>query len=216
MIEDVIFYDKGRALASIYDIKPAFQRILRPLSNYLAKRGITPNQITLAALLLSFITGSIIAFFPAETGLLLLVPISLFLRMMLNAIDGMIAREHHMQTALGTFLNELGDVLSDTFIYLPFALLPCISAPLIVAIVLLSIMTEMTGVVALQVASPRRYEGPMGKSDRAFAFGAIGLILGLGFEINYWINGVLALVLFLLVLTIYKRMTSALRTQYES
>lgn len=216
MIEDVLFLDKGRVVASIYDIKPAFQQILRPLSNYLARRGVTPNQITLAALLLSFITGCLIAFYPAETEVMFLVPITLFLRMMLNAIDGMIAREHQMKTALGIFLNELGDVLSDVFIYLPFACLPAISGSLIVAIVILSIMTEMTGVIAIQVASSRRYDGPMGKSDRAFVFGAIGLLLGLGFEINYWINGVLTIVLFLLMVTIYKRMTSALRTQYES
>jgi len=34
--------------------------------------------------------------------------------MALNAIDGMLAREHHMQSKLGAILNELGDVVSDT------------------------------------------------------------------------------------------------------
>jgi CDP-diacylglycerol--glycerol-3-phosphate 3-phosphatidyltransferase len=33
--------------------------------------------------------------------------------MALNAIDGMLAREHDMQSPLGAMLNELGDVLSD-------------------------------------------------------------------------------------------------------
>ena len=55
---------------------------------------------------------------------MLLVPLVLFKRMALNAIDGMLAREHGMKSALGGFLNELADVISDAAIYLPFACCP--------------------------------------------------------------------------------------------
>ncbi|CAG1772251.1 partial CDP-diacylglycerol---glycerol-3-phosphate 3-phosphatidyltransferase, partial [uncultured bacterium] len=44
-------------MASIYDIKPAFQNLLRPICQHLAQQGITANQITIAALLLSLIAG---------------------------------------------------------------------------------------------------------------------------------------------------------------
>ena len=37
---------------------------------------------------------------------------------------------------------------------------------------------EMAGVVAVQIGAERRYDGPMGKSDRAFTF---GLLHGFGF-----------------------------------
>ena len=40
-------------MPSINDIKPAFQGLLRPLSNWLASQGVTANQVTVAALLLS-------------------------------------------------------------------------------------------------------------------------------------------------------------------
>ena len=198
-------------MPSIYDIKPAFQNLLRPLSERCVQAGITPNQVTMAAILLSFVTGVYIALFSHRHLPLLFVPIALLLRMMLNAIDGMIAREHAMQSKLGTFLNELGDVLSDTFIFLPFALVPDLSPMLIIFIVVLAIVSEMAGVVALQVGAKRRYDGPMGKSDRAFAFGVIALYFGLGFTAGILVNMVLIVILVLLIVTIVNRVKSALR-----
>ena len=80
-------------MASIYDLKPKFQGLLRPLTNALARAGVTANQVTLAAMLLSLAVGAAMALRPSA-GVLLLVPLTLFLRMALNAIDGMLAREH--------------------------------------------------------------------------------------------------------------------------
>ena len=61
---------------------------------------------------LSFATGLAIFHF-RSMRVLLLLPAVLFLRMALNAIDGMLAREHNQKSALGAILNELGDVFSD-------------------------------------------------------------------------------------------------------
>jgi len=198
-------------MASIYDLKPAFQNLLRPSSNWLATHRISPNQVTIAAVVISLLTGITISIFPHSAWPLFLVPFILLFRMILNAIDGMLAREHNMQTALGTFLNEIGDVLSDTFLYLPFSLVPGISAPVIVFIVILAIISEMTGVVAIQVGAKRHYEGPMGKSDRAAVFGAIGLLLGLGFKAALWLNVIFVIVALLLVVTIINRISKSLR-----
>ncbi|HSF79123.1 MAG TPA: CDP-alcohol phosphatidyltransferase family protein, partial [Steroidobacteraceae bacterium] len=95
-------------MATIYDLKPAFQRLLRGPSDALARAGVTANQVTLLALLLSIGTGLSLYLFPLESWALALVPAVLFLRMALNAIDGMLAREHDMKTRLGAVLNELG------------------------------------------------------------------------------------------------------------
>lgn len=198
-------------MASIYDLKPAFQGLLRPLVGGMAKIGVTANQVTVGAMLLSMLAGGLIASNPAEQWPLLLVPAVLFVRMALNAIDGMLAREFDMQSALGGFLNELGDVVSDIFLYLPFALLAGVSAPLVILIVLFAVISEMTGVVAVQVGASRRYDGPMGKSDRAFIFGALALALGLGVVSGLWLNILLGTVLLLLLLTIANRMKRALR-----
>jgi CDP-diacylglycerol--glycerol-3-phosphate 3-phosphatidyltransferase len=196
-------------MPSVYDLKPKFQSLLRPITNSFARSGVTANQVTIAALLLSLATGATMFYFRTPRTLLLL-PIALFVRMALNAIDGMLAREHHQQTALGAILNELGDVISDAALYLPLAVVPVFNAPLIVLIVLFAAFTEITGVVATQIGASRRYDGPMGKSDRAFIFGALGLLLGLHAPIAPFVIYILSAVLALLFITILNRSRSAL------
>src|SRR6476620_6095429 len=135
---------------SIYDLKPKFQAILRPLTNFLFKKGITPNQVTILSLVGSFIMGALIAYDPEKKSSLLLLPAFLFFRMALNAIDGMLAREHNMQSALGAVLNELGDIFSDAVLYLPFCFIPGFSPYLMVIIVILTSISETTGILAIQ------------------------------------------------------------------
>ncbi len=173
-------------MATIYDLKPRFQALLRPLNATLVRLGITANMVTLAALVLSLMLGVALAWRPESRLWLLLMPLWLFLRMALNAIDGMLAREHRMQSRLGALLNELGDVLSDAALYLPLALIPGLPAAAIVLTVVLSVMVEMVGVVSVQIGGTRRYDGPFGKSDRAFVFGLICLLLGLGVSPGTW------------------------------
>ncbi|MEJ2567050.1 MAG: CDP-alcohol phosphatidyltransferase family protein, partial [Gammaproteobacteria bacterium] len=178
-------------MPSIYDLKPRFQALLRPLAGFLAKSGATANHVTVSALVLSFLAGSMIVLWPTARWPMYLIPVVLFVRMALNAVDGMLAREHHMQSRLGAVLNELGDVISDAALYLPFAMVPGISAAAVVLVVVLGIVSEMAGVVAIQIDAARRYDGPMGKSDRAFAFGFIGLLLGSGVSAGLWVNIIL-------------------------
>src|SRR6185295_12325496 len=107
-------------MPTIYDIKPKFQAMWRPLVNRLAAAGVTANQVTLAAAALSVLTGVHLAFHPGSRFALLTVPVVLFVRMALNAIDGMLAREHGQKSPLGAILNEIADVVSDAALYLPF------------------------------------------------------------------------------------------------
>jgi CDP-diacylglycerol---glycerol-3-phosphate 3-phosphatidyltransferase len=197
-------------MASIYDIKPAFQNLLRPLTAKFAELGITANQVTLSALVLSLLTGLMLVFCRQQLEVYLIVPLVMFIRMSLNAIDGMLAREYNMKSALGAILNELCDVISDMALYLPFALLPEISIWIIVLVVIAAIISEMTGVIAVQIGASRRYDGPMGKSDRAFVFGAIALALGLGMPSGSWLNELFGVVLLLTLATIYNRARHAL------
>ena len=197
-------------MPTIYDLKPAFQARLRPLVDRLAAAGVTPNQVTVAALLLSVAVGSVVALLADARWPLLLVPVVLFLRMALNAVDGMLAREHGMETRLGALLNELGDVLSDVALYLPFALVAGVWPELVVGVALLAVLSEMVGVVAVQITASRRYAGPMGTSDRAAVFGALGLWLGLGGASGAWLNLLLLVVAALLVLTVVNRGRRAL------
>ena len=197
-------------MRSIYEFKARFQSLLRPLVRSLARSGVSANQVTIAALILSFLVGGLIALNPMARWPMLLMPVVLFVRMALNAMDGMLAREHGMKTSLGTILNEVGDVLSDTVLYLPMALVPGMNSSWVVMVVVLAIISEMTGVVAIQIGAARRYDGPMGKSDRAFVFGLLGLLLGMGINLAHWSDGLMLITSVLLVVTIINRARQAL------
>jgi len=197
-------------MPSIYGLKPKFQSLLRPLSNGLARAGVTANMVTIVAMLLSFAIGLAIFHF-RSIRVLLSLPAVLFLRMALNAIDGMLAREHNQKSAVGAILNELGDVFSDAALFLPLATFLPFDAALMVLIVLLAVISEMTGVVAVQIGASRRYDGPMGKSDRAFVFGILGLLLRLQLPIFRVVIPVQWIVLVLLLVTIVNRARGALR-----
>jgi CDP-diacylglycerol--glycerol-3-phosphate 3-phosphatidyltransferase len=198
-------------MPSIYDWKPRFQARLRPLTRWLAAVQVTANQVTVLAALISILTGVLVSAFGQHRHVLLSIPVVLFVRMALNAIDGMLAREHGMKSRLGAILNEIGDVASDSALYLPLALVPGFSPSLVTLVVVLAITSEMAGVVSVEIGGARRYDGPMGKSDRAFVFGCLCGFLGLGVKGELWINLVLGGVVLLLVLTIVNRCRQALR-----
>lgn len=198
-------------MASVYDIKPAFQRLLRPLCQSMAQVGITANQVTLSAVLLSTAAGVAIFRWHQLSAILLILPVVLFVRMALNAIDGMLAREFDMKSNLGAVLNELGDVISDTVLYIPLAYVPGITSTLMTAIVIMAVMSEMTGVVGIQIGASRRYDGPMGKSDRAFWLGILTLLLGLGVPRGWWVQAYLIVMSGLLAVTIVNRAHKALK-----
>jgi CDP-diacylglycerol--glycerol-3-phosphate 3-phosphatidyltransferase len=195
---------------TIYDLKPAFQNLLRPACKALAKAGATANQVTVAAMLLSIATGTALVIWHDDRRVLFLVPVALLIRMALNAIDGMLAREHGLQSDLGGLLNELGDVVSDIALYLPFGLIAGVSPAAVIATVLLAVLSEMAGVVAVQIGASRRYDGPMGKSDRAFAFGLLAMLLGLGLEPGALVNAGLLVIALLTITTILNRSRAAL------
>jgi CDP-diacylglycerol---glycerol-3-phosphate 3-phosphatidyltransferase len=158
---------------SVYDFKPRFQAVLRPLTNVLARMGVTANAVTVAAMLGSLAMGWADAFAWAWPPILLLLPAWLFVRMALNAIDGMLAREHGMKTRLGGILNEVGDVVSDTALYLPLSsFTPGVLWP-VVFFTIGAGLTEFCGLLGQALGGARRYDGPMGKSDRALLVGAL-------------------------------------------
>lgn len=197
-------------MLSIYHLKPRFQRVLRPFVTRLHQRGVTANQVTVTAAVVSLLIGLLVALFASRAWLFALIPVWMFLRMSLNAVDGMLAREFGQQSRLGAYLNELCDVIADSALYLPFALLVGVSPLLVVLVVVLAVISEYAGVLGLMVGAERRYDGPMGKSDRAFVFGVLGAGVASGLLSSVWINGLLALVLALLVYTIVNRVRQGL------
>lgn len=195
---------------SIYELKPRFQALLRPLVVRLHAMGVTANQVTVAACAISVALGLWLFFAAPSAAAFALIPLWMFLRMAFNAIDGMLAREHNQQSALGAFLNELTDVLSDAALYLPFALVAPFSPFWVGTVIVLAGLSEFTGALGPTVGASRRYDGPLGKSDRAFVFGALALYIALDGPLPYWSAWLMPIVAALIAWTIVNRIRRAL------
>ncbi|ENX15446.1 hypothetical protein F895_01992 [Acinetobacter sp. CIP 64.2] len=210
-------------MPSIYQLKPAFQNLLRPFVQWLYSKKITANQVTLLAMFISValaIALYSLHLYQQPLILFLLLPVWMLLRMGFNAIDGMLAREFNQQSKLGAYLNEICDVISDSALYLCFLGLAFVNSYLLGLVVFLAILSEYAGVMAPLIGQERRYDGPMGKSDRAFWFSLIAVCVSFSpyliqnnytNSIIYICNGLLVFIAALLVLTIYNRIKNSIQ-----
>ena len=192
-------------MISIYQLKPRFQALLRPIARSCATAGVTANMVTITAMLVSLALGAVLALYVERRALFLLLPLWMFLRMAFNAIDGMLAREFGQKSALGAYLNELSEVVSDAALYLPFVTIAPFGWASVGAVVFLSAVSEMAGALGPMVGGERRYDGPMGKSDRAFVFGALGLATALLPDRPAWLFWLMPLIAAAIVLNIFNR-----------
>ncbi len=195
---------------SLYQLKPAFQGLLRPLVARLARGGVTANQVTLTAGTISVALGTWLCMQSVQPAWFLLLPAWFLLRMAFNAVDGMLAREHDQKSPLGAYLNELSDVVSDSALYLPLAFIAPFGWIGVGAVILAAAVSEYAGVLGLMVGASRRYDGPMGKSDRALVFGALGLWLGLAGALPTWAAWLMPLLFVLIVFTTINRVRNGL------
>lgn len=202
----------GAIAVSIYLLKGRFQDLLRPGVRRLERMGATANQVTLAAALLSLVVAAIVfAWAPDRPLLYLLLPGWMLVRMALNAVDGMLAREFGQQSPLGAYLNELCDVVSDAALYLALLSVPGVEASLLWAMALLALLTEYAGVLGLLVGASRRYDGPMGKSDRALVIGLAGILLAGGWIGAATVDAGAAIVCLLCAVTVWRRVGKGLQ-----
>lgn len=197
-------------MPSTYQLKSRFQSLLRPLAAGLYRAGVTANQITVGACVISLALGAAAIALPDHKYLFLLISLWCLLRMAANALDGMLARDYAQASRRGAVLNEVGDVLSDIALYLPFALVAGSQPWLVVAVVLLAVLSEFTGLLGAALGGARRYDGPMGKSDRALVFGVVALLHGCGLALAVFVNLLWACIAALLLVTIYNRAHSAI------
>lgn len=197
-------------MISVYKLKPKFQQLLKPVLLKLHAAGISANQITIGSILLSLIIGLLFWISDSNNFLFLSLPIGLFIRMALNALDGMMARMYNQQSKLGEVLNELGDIVSDLFIYFPLVKFEFSNLYLIIAFLCLSLINEFSGLLGKVISGQRRYDGPMGKSDRAFLIGVYGLLSFFGLHINDYSMYIFSIINMLLIISTYLRVKRSL------
>ncbi len=196
---------------TVYALKPRFQGVLRPLVAPLPRIGVTANSVTLLAALGSVLVGAATIAGVDARPTFLLIPAWLLVRMSLNAVDGMLAREWNQKSVLGGYLNEIGDIVSDAALYAPFALVAPFGAFDISMLIMLSILTEFAGVLGPMMGASRRYDGPMGKGDRAIVFGALGLWVGCSAPLAPWMEDAVPIMVILRVVTAMNRISAGIR-----
>ncbi|WP_076073056.1 CDP-alcohol phosphatidyltransferase family protein [Sphingomonas montana] len=191
-------------MPTLYTLKPRFQALLRPLVTGMARAGISANQVTILAAVISVIVGGIIIVSDSRQAFSLL-PIWFLVRMGLNAVDGMLAREFGQKSTLGAYLNELGDVVADAALVAPFAIVAPFAPAWVFAVIFLGALSEYAGVMGPLAGAGRRYDGPFGKSDRALLFGALGLWIGIGGALPPWTAWIMPALTVLLAMTVINR-----------
>lgn len=184
--------------------------MLMPLVNLLHKNHVTPNQVTISACLLSILIGVLFYFNYESSWIYAVIPVFMFVRMAMNAIDGVLAKKFSLQSRLGKFLNELTDVFSDTALFIPFLLLTQTFPASVIIFISLSIISEMAGVLSEVNSGERRYDGPMGKSDRAFLIGAVSVLLLFNVPLEPYLHIVFIIASALIAVNIYKRAAGGL------
>jgi CDP-diacylglycerol--glycerol-3-phosphate 3-phosphatidyltransferase len=195
---------------SIYQLKSRFQTLLRPAVQRLHAAGVTANQVTIGACLISLALGLALYMLPAPPAAFALIPLWMLLRMAFNAADGMLAREFGQRSNVGAFLNELTDVVSDAALYLPFVLVAPFEPLWVGVVIVLAGLSEFAGALGPTVGASRRYDGPMGKSDRAFVFGVLGLWTALA-PLPAWSAWLMPTLAALVAWTTVNRVRAALR-----
>ena len=190
---------------STYQHKSAFQALLRPAAARLHRAGITANQVTVGACAVSVLLGALALSGIDHKLLFLLISLWCLGRMAANALDGMLAREYGQASRLGAVLNEVGDVISDIALYLPFVWLAGALSWWVIVIIVLAVCGELLGWLGTRVRGERGNHGPMGKSDRALVFGVTALLIALGAPIEPYLDKVWWCVTALLCVTLYNR-----------
>ena len=200
-------------MISVYKLKPKFQKLLQPILFLLRKIGVSPNQITIFTVFFSIALGFFLFFGIENKVWFLFVSLGLLLRMALNALDGMMAKQFNLQSKKGEILNELGDIISDVAIFFPFIYFDSLKTEYIIIFIVLSIINEFCGILSKSIYGIRRYDGPMGKSDRALLVGLICIALYFTDSILLYLDYIFLLGSFLMLISSYLRLTKSKRNE---
>lgn len=150
-------------------LKPRFREAFRPIAAWLARSGVTANMVTLASLGGSLLVSVLLCGFARGLGLFALLPVWLLARMACATIDGTLATEFGQKSRVGGILNEVGDIVSDAALFLPFAFVAPFSCVSISLVILFACLSEVAGMAGPLLGGTRQLEGPFGKADRTIA-----------------------------------------------
>jgi CDP-diacylglycerol---glycerol-3-phosphate 3-phosphatidyltransferase len=162
---------------SLTFLKPRFKRFLMPISVRLVRAGVAANQVTAVSIAGSLFMGGMLSSFHSHRALFCLLPGWLLIRMACATIDGTLAIDFGQRSHLGGILNEVGDIVSDVVLLIPFAFVGPFTPVSVGAIVVLTVASEVAGMLGPVIGGSRRVDGPMGNADRGIVLGVLGLCI---------------------------------------
>lgn len=155
------------------------------LSGWLARRGATPNAISLASIVFAAIGGVLVWQAGGPLGWIAAAA-AVQLRLVCNLLDGMVAIEGGRKTRTGAMYNEFPDRVADSLLLVPLgyaAGVPWLGW----AAALLAALTAYIRVFGGSVGLPQDFSGVMAKQRRMAALTA-GLV-GQSIEWSIWPQG---------------------------
>lgn len=160
----------------IYAIKPWWQRQLTGMENWLVKRRVHPNLVTLAGVGCAGLLGVVLATSARWPWLVLVVPPLAVGRLAANALDGLVARRTGLASARGELFNEFGDRVADTAVFVGLALNSHVFAPLAWGVLVLTLLSSYLGIAAKAVGGQRIFGGLLAKADRMIYLALFSLV----------------------------------------
>lgn len=167
----------------LYRSKSAIVRGLEPIVDRLARAGISPDAVTLAAVPVGVVAGACLLLSPTLPPLLLAIPLLAVLRLVLNLLDGALARRTGRIHPRGELYNELGDRLADIAFLAPVAFLPGANQAVVLLGVVGALFASFAGLAPRAAGSDRLYRGILSKPGRMAllsVFAVAVLIAGAG------------------------------------
>jgi phosphatidylglycerophosphate synthase len=165
----------------LYRSKASISLALEPVIGWLAKHRVSPDTVTLSAVPVGVVAGGCLLLSPAVPLALLLVPFLAAVRLVLNLIDGALARRTESIHARGELYNELGDRLADIAFLAPVAFLPGADRTIVLLGVTGAVFASFAGLAPRAAGSERIYRGILSKPGR--------MVLLAVFAVLAWIAG---------------------------
>ena len=160
----------------IYAIKPWWQGRLTGMENWLVKRRVHPNLVTLAGVGSAGLLGVVLAASARWPWLALAVAPLAVGRLAANALDGLVARRTGLASARGELFNEFGDRVADIAVFVGLALNSHVVAPLAWGVLVLTLLSSYLGIAAKAVGGQRIFGGLLAKADRMIYLAVFSLV----------------------------------------
>ncbi|HYN69749.1 MAG TPA: phosphatidate cytidylyltransferase [Candidatus Eisenbacteria bacterium] len=150
----------------LYAGKAGLVTRLDPLVRQLDRAGVSPDAVTLAAVPVASVAGAVLLLSPDVPAVLLAIPLLAGLRLLLNLLDGALARQSGRSHPRGELLNELGDRLADVAFLAPVAVLPGASPVIVLLGVIGAVLASYVSITTRAAGGSRTYRGVLSKPGR--------------------------------------------------